>query len=82
MVDKKTIKEMFKRVILEYDNKKDQDNTVFTIMENGNYVGHITKEGGIYITHGQIGEYNEFESLEQVLQYLQGDNISLDDLFF
>lgn len=55
---------------------------IFTIRKNNTYYGHLTKEDNQYVTWGQIGECNKFDSLEEVFQYLQGFDINLDDIFW
>ncbi len=74
------LRSIVKQIIKEENNNHYKD--IFTIRKNNTYFGHVTKEDNQYVTWGQIGEGNEFDSLEEVFQYLQGFDINLDDIFW
>jgi len=42
----------------------------------------LQKEDNQYVSWGQIGEGNKYDSLEEVFKYLQGFDIHLDDIFW
>lgn len=43
---------------------------------------HYDTSNEIYYTKGEIGEYNEFNTLIEVLEHLQGFDVHLDEIFF
>jgi hypothetical protein len=73
------LRSLVKQIIKE---EKNIDRDVFTIRKNQTYFGHVTKEGNQYVTWGQIGDGNKYNSLEDVFKELQGFDIHLDDIFW
>ncbi len=73
------LRTLVKQIIKE---EKNIDRDVFTIRKNQTYFGHVTKEGNQYVTWGQIGDGNKYNSLEDVFKELQGFDIHLDDIFW
>lgn len=73
------LRSIVKQIIKENNNL---DRDVFTIRKNNTYFGHVTKEGNQYVSWGQIGDGNKYDSLEEVFKYLQGFDIHLDDIFW
>ena len=67
---------------LGFDQEK-EDETIFTIRYGGTYFGHVTQnDEGIFITHGQLGEYNEYKTFKDLFKYLSDFNISLGDILW
>jgi hypothetical protein len=73
------LKNMVKQIIKE-DFEIDKD--VFTIRKNNRYFGHVTKEGNQFVSWGQIGDGNKYDTIEEVFKNLQGFDISIDDIFW
>jgi hypothetical protein len=55
---------------------------IMQIRTDGHYIGHATKEGDVYVTYGQIGEGNEYESIDELKAYLKDFGINEDDVFW
>lgn len=56
---------------------------VLSLKKDGKTYGHVTEKDGIYYTHGQLGEWNEYENIEELFKKgLTGFDINLDDIFW
>ena len=80
MATKKITLNELRSLVKQIIKENNYDSDVFTIRKNNTYFGHLTKEGNKYVTWGQIGEGNKYDSLEEVFKYLQGFDIHLDDI--
>jgi len=58
-----------------------KDQHLLSIRQNNEVIGHVEIENGKIFTMGRIG-YNKYSSFIELIQGLQGFEISIDDLYF
>lgn len=58
-----------------------KDQHLLSIIQNNEVIGHVEIENGKIVTIGRIG-YNKYSNFVELIQGLQGFEISIDDFYF
>lgn len=58
-----------------------KDQHLLSIRQNNEIIGHVEIENCKILTMGRIG-YNEYSNFVELIQGLQGFEISIDDFYF